>query len=606
MLPRLIVAAILVNLSYFICAIGIEISNLLGSSIDSMLDAIVAGTNLGSGGNPQTDLISFEGAVMGLLFIGAGAGAAAALIPLGVEGALSTLLPVLVMAAFAIFVTIAVLVARQAFIIFLVVLSPLAFVAYLLPNTEGLYKKWVKGFMVMLLFYPLVILLYSGSQIAAAILRGASSSPLLEVFSLGVQVIPLFAMPFLFKIAGGVLNRFAGIVNNPNKGPFDLWRKSAEEAKERAVARSQARASGRIAKGGPEFKGGKFRRRAKRAAFGAFTTKGKMMKEVDHEREKKAAEREKILGGAGYFANRAESDPEYLKKIAGSSMFGAADEGAVARVSQDARETLLSLKKKETEGHLLSLNRNGSTLATLGYTANAQGEVRDKNGGLSNAAERKTNAGIEGELDLETIDALKYATSNNLTHTDTGLKALATSLAKTGNLDSKLAGALVNAKDAHGQPLDNSTKTYITQHINDEARAAGLNHLAYNTVDASGNFVPGGQFGGLGVAEDPATGQPTGVVNRLRQNGVSSFTKEMYSDPTIGPELARVADNLERLSPDAFNAELVKMDPRKIEYLVEAKVKAGIIPDTDASKKLAKDSLVVQRAEATKELGVTN
>ncbi|MCZ6324111.1 hypothetical protein O5165_25825, partial [Escherichia coli] len=37
MLPRLIVAAILVNLSYYICAIAVDISNILGHSLQQAL-----------------------------------------------------------------------------------------------------------------------------------------------------------------------------------------------------------------------------------------------------------------------------------------------------------------------------------------------------------------------------------------------------------------------------------------------------------------------------------------------------------------------------------------------------------------------------------------
>ncbi|MBP7760292.1 hypothetical protein KA093_00685 [Candidatus Saccharibacteria bacterium] len=52
---------------------------------------------------------------------------------------------------------------------------------------------------------------------------------LLKIFALAVMMFPLFATPFLIKLAGGVIGKVAGMVNNPNKGPFDAMRKSNEE-----------------------------------------------------------------------------------------------------------------------------------------------------------------------------------------------------------------------------------------------------------------------------------------------------------------------------------------------------------------------------------------
>ena len=90
----------------------------------------------------------------------------------------------------------------------------------------------------MLIFYPLAALLFAGSSVAASVLRltansGSGTDQLMKVFSLGVQTFPLFGMPFLLKFSSGILGKLAGVVNNPNKGPFDKMTKGAEARRDR-------------------------------------------------------------------------------------------------------------------------------------------------------------------------------------------------------------------------------------------------------------------------------------------------------------------------------------------------------------------------------------
>ena len=238
MLPRLIVAAILVNLSYFICALGVDISNIIGAGIDGIINSAytaagptATGNDFWSGvvGNALAGTGLFAGAASFLAATGGAAGGVGAM----AGAAWGMLLPFLVTALFAVITALVVLVGRQALLILLIILSPLAFVAYILPNTESLFTKWRKAFIAMLVFYPLVAVVFSGSKVAAQILRttapdGAVMHELVRIMSLGVQFFPLFALPFLLKFSGGLLGRVAGMVNNPNKGPFDKLRKQAE------------------------------------------------------------------------------------------------------------------------------------------------------------------------------------------------------------------------------------------------------------------------------------------------------------------------------------------------------------------------------------------
>lgn len=225
MLPRLIIAAILVNISYWLCAIAVDISNILGVSLKSLMDTTssslyVDGGAVSSGGGGGWDVLT-----IGVL------GTAGAVALLYLE--LSVLFPMLIAALLAIVTVVLVLTLRQALIIILIVISPLAFVAYLLPNTEKWFSKWRELFQVLLLMFPIIAIIFGGSALASTIISNVAHSTkdpniILEIMAAGITIIPLFIVPVVMKTAGGLLNRFGGIINNPNKGPFDRMRKGAE------------------------------------------------------------------------------------------------------------------------------------------------------------------------------------------------------------------------------------------------------------------------------------------------------------------------------------------------------------------------------------------
>lgn len=228
MVPRLIAAAILVNVSFFVCQIAVDLSNILGYSLQSLM------TNASKTVTGDSNDLDIWGELVGWIIAGgiAGTSGLAATLSITAAGgwipALALLLPVLVTVLFAVITVVLVLAARQALIIILIVISPLAFVAYLLPNTEDWFHKWRKLFITLLLMFPIISVIFGGSQLAAAIIRAGTNNPLIYILSLAVQVIPFFLVPIIMKTAGGLLNRFGGMVNNPNKGPFDALRKRAE------------------------------------------------------------------------------------------------------------------------------------------------------------------------------------------------------------------------------------------------------------------------------------------------------------------------------------------------------------------------------------------
>jgi hypothetical protein len=230
MLPRLIVAAILVNASFWICAIAVDISNILGVSLNEFFQAVpTVGDKAVTNApfkidDPAVTGSGWQGIVGFVLAGGILTGAV-------LYTTLSALLPALLAALIAIATVFIVLTIRQALVILLIVISPLAFVAYLLPNTESLFKKWLGLFKTLLLMFPIIAMLFGASSLASAIVMAGADGPYkmaIQIMGALIAIIPLALTPIVMKTAGGLLNRIGGYVNNPNKGPVDSLRKKAE------------------------------------------------------------------------------------------------------------------------------------------------------------------------------------------------------------------------------------------------------------------------------------------------------------------------------------------------------------------------------------------
>ncbi len=239
--PRLIIAAILVNVSYWVCAILVDVSNILGYSIQDLF--IMMRNNLvgpeGNGWNVAS-WTSISGFILsgGTAAVAGGIGAYSLIA--GAGGAVYMLVPILVGVIMAVLIALLVMAARQALITVLIILSPLAFVAYLLPNTEKYFDKWKDLLQTMLVMFPLFSIIFGGSQLAGvAIIQNANSINLI-ILGMAVQVAPLVVTPLLVKFSGGLIGRLAGMVNNPNKGAIDRTRKWATDRAEQHKARTLA------------------------------------------------------------------------------------------------------------------------------------------------------------------------------------------------------------------------------------------------------------------------------------------------------------------------------------------------------------------------------
>ena len=226
-LPRLIIGALLVNLSYYLCQIFVDLSNILGHTLKDALESGAGGVGTGSEATGW-------GSAIAATIVGVGGVVAFAALAVGI--------PTLVAGFFAIMTVFIILVVRQAGIILLVAISPVAFAAWLLPNTEDLFKKWMKMFRGLLLVFPIISLLYGAGKLAGAILISSATvdpnnpDETMQLVALAATTMPLIATPFVLqnslsslgsigakigRMSAGAHSRFAGNVKSTAKGRVD-------------------------------------------------------------------------------------------------------------------------------------------------------------------------------------------------------------------------------------------------------------------------------------------------------------------------------------------------------------------------------------------------
>lgn len=246
MLPRIIIAALLVNLSFYITALAVDLSNVLGTTLrDVMVDASNQAifddadnpvmydengnlVNTGQIASRPDGHGTWSQIAGSTLLIAGTAGAAVSTL---MYGSFATFLPILTSAVVAIVTTVLILLIRQVLIIAFIILSPLAFAAIILPGTMKYFEKWRSLFIPILLVFPAISLLYGAGHIASIAIHAVAlgnDSVLLSIAALGVQVIPLLLTPAVMKLGSGLIDRWGGISQTPGKA---LRKKSENYAK---------------------------------------------------------------------------------------------------------------------------------------------------------------------------------------------------------------------------------------------------------------------------------------------------------------------------------------------------------------------------------------
>ena len=188
MLPRLIITAIAVNLSFYLCAALVDLSNILGKgAYDLITQASGTDTQWSIGNELAVDAFG----VLAFIFFGGIAIVSIAIAFLAVTF-------------------------RQILLVLLVVISPVALVLYMLPNTEKWSRKWFDMFVRMLMVYPMFTAVWGISHLASTVLQltfGADdigSAVMSTIISFVCAIAPAAAIVPIFKASGGLMAIAAG------------------------------------------------------------------------------------------------------------------------------------------------------------------------------------------------------------------------------------------------------------------------------------------------------------------------------------------------------------------------------------------------------------
>jgi len=237
-LPRLLVAAVLINLSIYLVALMVDITNVIGRGIGDILTAPLTNCTAGGGNCWDFNLsLADQGRVFGVGLIGLLVGGTAvtgflgsiifggfAAVSSAITVAFFVLLP-LFFSVLAVFIT---LILRKGLILLLILVSPVAFALYCLPNTERFFKRWWDLLFEALMVYPIVIAIFGVAEILSVTILNANSivpssfedsnslattfdgninRTLALVVAFLLQFLPLLAIPFAFRFASGALGR---------------------------------------------------------------------------------------------------------------------------------------------------------------------------------------------------------------------------------------------------------------------------------------------------------------------------------------------------------------------------------------------------------------
>ncbi|MFI5271173.1 MAG: hypothetical protein ACHQT9_03970 [Candidatus Saccharimonadales bacterium] len=207
MLPRVVIGAILVTISWPLMKFLVTLSNDLGYGITFILNH--------SFGNVK-DTIDTHSILTTL-------GLAIGGLALGFFGLLSFVAT----AALSVIVAFVAIVFRQIVVIFLIIISPVAIVLYALPNTQRYSRMWWDNLIKLLLMFPMIVgIITMGhifsaltSQMAQHIPPGQTvQAGTLNIIALIAYFAPYFAIPFTFRFAGGIMSAVGGAINSRADG----------------------------------------------------------------------------------------------------------------------------------------------------------------------------------------------------------------------------------------------------------------------------------------------------------------------------------------------------------------------------------------------------
>ena len=192
-LPRLVIVAIAINLSFYVCAALVDISNIAGHGMYSLL----------CGGDGCKDMQSQTTVLSISNILGAGINMMMAILCLVLfgSGAIISFLIIIICIEF-----------REIALAIMTIIAPVAIALYLLPNTQNWAQRWFKIYTQLLFVYPLFTGMLGGAQLIGSIMMADNTTGIPNfLIALGCDIAPAIGVVPLFRASGGLIDKVAGL-----------------------------------------------------------------------------------------------------------------------------------------------------------------------------------------------------------------------------------------------------------------------------------------------------------------------------------------------------------------------------------------------------------
>lgn len=546
-LPRLIMTVILVNISFILCQLAVDLSNILGYQLKKIFVDLAGETVVTVGGfvgNLGSALVS-----TGLTGLAIAGGVYAAAITW--EFWLIPLLLFLLGVIISIIFFAIILGVRKAGVLILIVLAPVAIVCYSLPNTKKFFDRWFKMLSSLLLVFPICGLLMGGGQYASTLLLGAAGGDdvgfFMALVAMLVQVVPFFFIPALVKSSmaamGNLGMKISSMGSRVSSGLQRGIRGSegVREAERRLGMRNAERSFNRLDK-----------KIKQRESDGRRVSSG-----LRHRRSSAAARYNRMA----YEDIRAGGTQELLSE--GSAAYENAAQGArVEQLNKDisARESLYTNDPKFSEMSALGDEYEDVLSQYIASPDDRDLEVKVK--ALQNILS-ETDAGRE-QVQNHMISAM-LANSASLTNgTESGLSKAAAHLsagklgatykAKNRSMYNMLGDLSRKQYDMGTQEMRDASGNAIMDPTTGQARRHSFQQVT--TTDSQGNSTTSyrssyyDKSGLSSYTAETLAGADEGAIDRI-MDGISSGNIE-------GNNLQDIA----KTASEALNSDTVRVQPK--------------------------------------------
>jgi hypothetical protein len=209
-LPRLLIAAVAITLSWALMSFLISLTNDVGFAIRQLIYSPFQGISI------HGKSVGVGGMSLALAFGGG------ALLALGLIG-----MGTFILAAFlALLIGFVVLMIRQIIIILLVIMAPLGIACYILPGTAKGWTVWKDTLLSMLIVFPVISAFLAAGKVFSVIALNAGvgtfgpGNAFNQIFALVAYFLPYALIPMAFRLAGGAFATITGGIQNKTSGMF--------------------------------------------------------------------------------------------------------------------------------------------------------------------------------------------------------------------------------------------------------------------------------------------------------------------------------------------------------------------------------------------------